>query len=69
MWLATLLASQINGSSPCVDGGAMTLRRRRRATSGCSPAWRETDLFTDAEGAGMSDRLSLSQKVRAPSRV
>src|SRR6266568_2828060 len=51
MELAHLRASQINGCSPCVYSGAISAKKAGESDERlyAVAAWRETDLFTDAE--------------------
>jgi AhpD family alkylhydroperoxidase len=56
MELAHLRASQINGCSPCVYSGAISAKKAGESDERlfAVAAWRETDLFTDAERAAMA---------------
>lgn len=56
MGLAHLRASQINGCSPCVHGGALGAKKAGESDERLFlvAAWRETDLFTDAERAALA---------------
>jgi AhpD family alkylhydroperoxidase len=54
--LVHLRASQINGCSPCVDGGARSARKAGVADEKlfAVAAWRETPYFSDAERAALA---------------
>jgi AhpD family alkylhydroperoxidase len=54
--LVHLRASQINGCSPCVDGGARTARKAGETDDRlfAVAAWREAPYFTDAERAALA---------------
>jgi AhpD family alkylhydroperoxidase len=54
--LVHLRASQINGCSACVDGGARTAQKAGESTERLSAvaAWREAPYFTDAERAALA---------------
>lgn len=56
MGLAHLRASQINGCSPCVYGGTLSAKKAGESEERLSlvAAWRETDLFTEAERAALA---------------
>ena len=56
MELAHLRASQINGCSPCVYSGAMSAKKAGETDERlfAVAAWRETDLFTEAERAALA---------------
>src|ERR1019366_3789395 len=55
MVLAHLRASQVNGCSPCVYSGAVSAKKAGESDERlfAVAAWRETDLFTDAERAAL----------------
>jgi AhpD family alkylhydroperoxidase len=54
--LVHLRASQINGCSACVDGGARTAEKAGESTERlfAVAAWREAPYFTDAERAALA---------------
>jgi AhpD family alkylhydroperoxidase len=56
MELVHLRASQINGCSACVSGGAVSAKRAGETDERlfALPAWRETPYFTDAERAALA---------------
>ncbi|MGB3441516.1 MAG: carboxymuconolactone decarboxylase family protein [Actinophytocola sp.] len=59
--LVHLRASQINGCSPCVDGGVKTAKKHGETDERLHAvaAWREMPYFTDAERAA----LALAENV------
>jgi len=61
--LVHLRASQINGCSPCVDGGVKTAKKQGETDQRLHAvaAWRETPYFTDAERAALA--LALAESV------
>jgi AhpD family alkylhydroperoxidase len=63
MELAHLRASQINGCSPCVFSGAVGAKKAGETDERlfAVAAWRETDLFTDAERAAMALSESMTR--------
>jgi AhpD family alkylhydroperoxidase len=63
MELAHLRASQINGCSPCVYSGAMSAKKAGETVERlfAVAAWRETDLFTDAERAALALAESMTR--------
>jgi AhpD family alkylhydroperoxidase len=63
MELAHLRASQINGCSPCVYGGAISAKKAGESDERlfAVAAWRETDLFTDAERAALALAESMTR--------
>lgn len=63
MELAHLRASQINGCSPCVFSGAVGAKKAGETDERlfAVAAWRETDLFTDAERAAMALAESMTR--------
>lgn len=63
MELAHLRASQINGCSPCVYSGAISAKRAGESDERlfAVAAWRETDLFTDAERAALALAESMTR--------
>lgn len=54
--LVHMRASQINGCSACVDGGARTAQKAGESTERlfAVAAWREAPYFTDAERAALA---------------
>ena len=63
MELAHLRASQINGCSPCVYSGAVSARKAGESEERlfAVAAWRETELFTDAERAALALAESMTR--------
>jgi AhpD family alkylhydroperoxidase len=63
MELAHLRASQINGCSPCVYSGAISAKKAGESDERlfAIAAWRETDLFTDQERAGLALAESMTR--------
>ncbi|MGH9055431.1 MAG: carboxymuconolactone decarboxylase family protein [Acidimicrobiales bacterium] len=63
MELVHLRASQINSCSPCVYGGAISAKKAGETDERlfAVAAWRETDLFTDAERAALSLAESMTR--------
>jgi len=63
MELAHLRASQINGCSPCVYSGAVGAKKAGETDERlfAVAAWRETDLFTDAERAALALAESMTR--------
>ncbi len=63
MELAHLRASQINGCSPCVYSGAMSAKKAGESDERlfAVAAWRETDLFSDAERAALALAESMTR--------
>jgi AhpD family alkylhydroperoxidase len=63
MELAHLRASQINGCSPCVYSGAIGAKKAGETDERlfAVAAWRETDLFTDAERAALALAESMTR--------
>jgi AhpD family alkylhydroperoxidase len=63
MDLAHLRASQINGCSPCVYSGAISAKKSGESDERlfAVAAWRETDLFTDQERAGLALAESMTR--------
>ncbi|HWE56945.1 MAG TPA: carboxymuconolactone decarboxylase family protein [Acidimicrobiales bacterium] len=56
MELVHLRASQINGCSPCVYSGSLQAKKNGESDERlfAVAAWRETELFTDAERAALA---------------
>jgi AhpD family alkylhydroperoxidase len=71
MGLAHLRASQINGCSPCVYSGAVGARKAGETDDRlfAVAAWRETDLFTDAERAALALAESMTRLADRPDPV
>src|ERR1700758_2617064 len=71
MELAHLRASQVNGCSPCVYSGAISAKKagERDERLFAVAAWRETDLFTDAERAAMALAESMTRLADRPDPV
>ena len=63
MELAHLRASQINGCSPCVYSGAISAKKAGESDERlfAVAAWRETDLFSDAERAALALAESMTR--------
>ena len=63
MELAHLRASQINGCSPCVYSGALSAKKAGESDERlfAVAAWRETDLFSDAERAALALAESMTR--------
>lgn len=61
--LVHLRASQINGCSPCVYSGAISAKKAGETDERlfAVAAWRETDLFTDAERAALALAESMTR--------
>jgi AhpD family alkylhydroperoxidase len=71
MELTHLRASQINGCSPCVYSGAISAKRAGESDERlfAVAAWRETDLFTDAERAALALAESMTRLADRPDPV
>jgi AhpD family alkylhydroperoxidase len=71
MELAHLRASQINGCSPCVYSGAISAKKAGESEERlfAVAAWRETDLFTDAERAALALAESMTRQADRPDPV
>ncbi len=71
MELAHLRASQINGCSPCVYSGAVSARQAGESEERlfAVAAWRETELFTDAERAALALAESMTRLADRPDPV
>lgn len=63
MELVHLRASQINSCGPCVFSGAITAKKAGESDERlfAVAAWRETDLFTDAERAALTLAESMTR--------
>ena len=68
MELAHLRASQVNGCSPCVYSGAISAKKAGESDERlfAVAAWRETDLFTDAERAALALSESMTRLADRP---
>jgi AhpD family alkylhydroperoxidase len=71
MGLAHLRASQVNGCSPCVYSGAISAKKAGESDERlfAVAAWRETDLFTDAERAALALAESMTRLADRPDPV
>jgi AhpD family alkylhydroperoxidase len=71
MELAHLRASQVNGCSPCVYSGALSAKKAGETDERllAVAAWRETDLFTDAERAALALAESMTRLADRPEPV
>ena len=71
MELAHLRASQINGCSPCAYSGAVSARKAGESEERlfAVAAWRETELFTDAERAALALSESMTRLADRPDAV
>ena len=71
MELAHLRASQVNGCSPCVYSGAISAKKAGESDERlfAVAAWRETDLFTDAERAALALAESMTRLADRPDPV
>ena len=71
MGLVHLRASQINGCSPCVDGGVKTAKKNGETDERLHAvaAWRETPYFTDAERAALALTESVTRLADRPDPV
>jgi AhpD family alkylhydroperoxidase len=71
MELAHLRASQINGCSPCVYSGAVSARQAGESQERlfAVAAWRETELFTDAERAALALAESMTRLADRPDPI
>jgi AhpD family alkylhydroperoxidase len=71
MELAHLRASQINGCSPCVYSGAISAKKAGESDERlfAVAAWRETDLFTDAERAALALAETMTRLADRPDPV
>jgi AhpD family alkylhydroperoxidase len=71
MELAHLRASQINGCSPCVYSGAVSAKKAGESDERLFAvvAWRETDLFSDAERAALALTESMTRLADRPDAV
>ena len=71
MELAHLRASQINGCSPCVYSGSISAKKAGESDERlfAVAAWRETDLFTDAERAALALAEYMTRLADRPDPV
>jgi len=71
MELAHLRASQINGCSPCVYSGAISAKKagERDERLFAVAAWRETELFSEAERAALALAESVTRLADRPDPV
>jgi AhpD family alkylhydroperoxidase len=71
MALAHLRASQVNGCSPCVYSGAISAKKAGESDERlfAVAAWRETDLFSDAERAALALAESMTRLADRPHPV
>jgi AhpD family alkylhydroperoxidase len=71
MELAHLRASQVNGCSPCVYSGAISAKKAGESDERlfAVAAWRETDLFTQAERAALALAESMTRLADRPDPV
>ena len=71
MELTHLRASQVNGCSLCVYSGAASAKKAGESDERLFSvaAWRETDLFTDAERAALALAESMTRLADRPDPV
>jgi AhpD family alkylhydroperoxidase len=71
MELVHLRASQINGCSPCVYSGAVSAKKAGETDERlfAVAAWRETELFTEAERAALALAESMTRLADRPDPV
>ena len=71
MELAHLRASQVNGCSPCVYSGAISAKKAGESDERlfAVAAWRETELFTDAERAALALAEAMTRLADRPDPV
>jgi AhpD family alkylhydroperoxidase len=71
MELVHLRASQINGCSPCVYSGAISAKKAGESDERlfAVAAWRETELFTDQERAGLALAEAMTRLSDRPDPV
>ncbi|MFI5693865.1 carboxymuconolactone decarboxylase family protein [Kribbella sp. NPDC051586] len=69
--LVHLRASQINGCSPCVDAGVKSARKAGESDDRLLQvvAWRESNLFTDAERAALAMAEAATRLADNPEAV
>ena len=61
-------ASQVNGCSPCVYSGAISAKKAGESDERlfAVAAWRETELFTEAERAALALAESMTRLADRP---
>ncbi len=71
MQLTHLRASQVNGCSPCVYSGAIGAQKAGESDERlfAVAAWRETDLFSEAERAALALAESMTRLADRPDPV
>jgi AhpD family alkylhydroperoxidase len=71
MQLTHLRASQVNGCSPCVYSGAIGAKKAGESDERlfAVAAWRETDLFSEAERAALALAESMTRLADRPDPV
>jgi AhpD family alkylhydroperoxidase len=71
MELAHLRASQVNGCSACVYSGATSAKKAGESDERlfAVAAWRETELFTEAERAALALAESMTRLADRPDPV
>jgi AhpD family alkylhydroperoxidase len=71
MELAHLRASQVNGCSPCVYSGSISAKKAGESDERlfAVAAWRETELFTEAERAALALAESMTRLADRPDPV
>jgi AhpD family alkylhydroperoxidase len=71
MELAHLRASQVNGCSPCVYGGSISAKKAGESDERlfAVAAWRETELFSEAERAALALAESVTRLADRPDPV
>jgi AhpD family alkylhydroperoxidase len=71
MELTHLRASQVNGCSPCVYSGSVSAKKAGESDDRlfAVAAWRETDLFTDAERAALALAECMTRLADRPDPV
>jgi AhpD family alkylhydroperoxidase len=69
--LVHLRASQINGCSPCVDAGVKSARKAGESDDRLLQlvAWRESNLFTDAERSALAMAEAATRLADHPEAV
>ena len=69
--LVHLRVSQINGCCACVDSGVISARKAGESDDRLLrlPAWRETELFTDAERAALALAEQATRMADRPDPV
>jgi AhpD family alkylhydroperoxidase len=71
MELAHLRASQLNGCGPCVYSGSLSAKKAGETDERlfAVAAWRETNLFSDAERAALALAESMTRMADRPDPV